>query len=164
MDLLIDRGGTAHWRGKPMRCALGRGGVAATKREGDGVTPAGAFFMRCLFYRPDREAVPQTALPCRPLRRDDGWCDAPGDIAYNRQIRLPYSASAETLWRDDRLYDLIVPLGYNDDPVVPGKGSAIFLHLAAPNFAPTKGCVALTRADLLAVIAGADPASRVIVA
>lgn len=163
MDLLVNANGSATWGGRQIRCALGRNGVSATKSEGDGATPAGSFAMRFLLYRPDREALPQTALPSRAIARDDGWCDAPGDPAYNRLIRLPYPASAETLWRDDPLYDLIVPLGYNDMPVVPGKGSAIFLHLAAPNFAPTAGCVALMRDDMLAVLATADANSRVIV-
>ncbi len=85
------------------------------------------------------------------------------DRAYNRPVRLPYPASAEQLWRDDHLYDLLVVLGYNDRPVVAGQGSAIFLHLAAPDFAPTAGCVALGRDDFLTVVAAAGPASRVIV-
>jgi len=147
-----------------MRCALGSGGISTQKHEGDGATPVGAFAMRQLLYRPDREARPRTALPITALKPEDGWCDAPADKAYNRPVRLPYPASAEQLWRDDHLYDLLVVLGYNDDPVVPGQGSAIFLHLAAPNFAPTGGCVALGRDDLLTVIATADRASRVIVA
>jgi L,D-peptidoglycan transpeptidase YkuD (ErfK/YbiS/YcfS/YnhG family) len=163
MDLVVDRNGFAVWGTRRMRCALGRSGIAAAKREGDGATPVGSFAMRQLLYRPDRETLPETALPCQTLEPDGGWCDAPDDRAYNRLVLLPYPTSAETLWRDDPLYDLIVVLGYNDDPVVPGRGSAIFLHLARPDFGPTEGCVALNREDLLAVITGADPASRVIV-
>lgn len=147
-----------------MRCAIGHGGISTAKREGDGATPAGRFAMRYVLFRPDRETQPRTRLPSRPLARHDGWCDAPGDPAYNRLILLPYRASAEALWRDDGRYDLIVPLGYNDISVVPGAGSAIFLHLAAPDFAPTAGCVALLRADLLAVLAAADSSSHMIVA
>jgi L,D-peptidoglycan transpeptidase YkuD (ErfK/YbiS/YcfS/YnhG family) len=120
--------------------------------------------MRQLLYRPDRGSVPHTALPVKPIAPDDGWCDAPGDRAYNRPVHLPYPASAEQLWREDHLYDLVVVLGYNDDPVVPGQGSAIFLHLARPDFAPTEGCVALSRDDLLTVLATADRTSHVIVA
>ena len=164
MDLLIDGAGLARWGNREMRCALGRNGISAAKREGDGATPAGRFALRFVLYRPDRETAPRAALPCRALTRDDGWCDAPADPAYNRMIRLPHPASAESLWRDDGRYDLIVPLGYNDIAVVPGDGSAIFLHLAAPDFAPTAGCVALARADLLAVLADADGNSHVIIA
>ena len=164
MDLVVDSSGFAAWGSWRMRCALGRGGISDQKREGDGATPVGAFVMRQLLYRPDRESRPTTLLPCTTISAADGWCDAPRDRAYNRPVHLPYPASAEHLWRDDHLYDLLVVLGYNDDPVVPGQGSAIFLHLAAPDFAPTVGCVALKRDDLLAVIATADRGSRVIVA
>lgn len=164
MDLLVAADGTASWGGRRLRCALGRGGVSLNKREGDGATPAGAFLLRRVLYRPDRLAPPATRLPAAALQPQDGWCDAPADPAYNRPVRLPYAARAEPLWRADALYDLLVVLGYNDDPVVPGRGSAIFLHIAAPGFAPTEGCVALARADLLAGLAAADGTSRVVVA
>lgn len=163
MDLLVESGGFAVWAGRRLRCALGRAGVSAQKREGDGATPSGAFAMRRVLYRPDREPRPETTLPCQPIAATDGWCDAPRDAAYNRPVHLPYPASAEALWRTDRLYDLIVVLGHNDDPVVPGQGSAIFLHLASPDFAPTAGCVVLARADLLEVLREADTGSRVVV-
>ena len=163
MDLIVRPGGRAEWNGRRLRCAVGRGGIVRDKREGDGGTPAGAWPMRELLYRADRIERPPTALPARAVAMDDGWCDAPDDPAYNRPVRLPYSASAEALWRRDRLYDLIVPLGYNDAPVRPGAGSAIFLHLARRSFPPTAGCVALSRRDLLAVLAEARPDSRVVV-
>jgi L,D-peptidoglycan transpeptidase YkuD (ErfK/YbiS/YcfS/YnhG family) len=139
------------------RCALGRGGVAApgAKQEGDGATPAGVWPLRRLLYRPDRLAAPRTRLAVAALEPDDGWCDAPGDPAYNQPVTLPWPASAEHLWRDDGVYDLIVVLGYNDDPVVPGAGSAIFLHVARADYSPTEGCVALAPADLLEVLAEA---------
>jgi len=164
MDLVVDSSGFAAWSSWRMRCALGRSGISDQKREGDGATPVGAFPIRRLLFRPDRETRPTTILPSVTISREDGWCDAPRDKAYNRPVHLPYPASAERLWRDDHLYDLLVVLGYNDDPVVPGQGSAIFLHLAAPDFAPTAGCVALKRDDLLTVIATADLGSRVIIA
>jgi L,D-peptidoglycan transpeptidase YkuD (ErfK/YbiS/YcfS/YnhG family) len=164
MDLVVDSSGFAAWGSWRMRCAVGKGGISDEKHEGDGATPVGAFVMRQLLFRPDREARPKTLLPSSAISPSDGWCDAPRDKAYNRPVHLPYRASAENLWRDDHLYDLLVVLGYNDDPVVPGQGSAIFLHLAAPDFAPTVGCVALGRDDLLTVLAIADRASRVIVA
>jgi len=141
--------------GRLARCALGPAGVIAggAKREGDGASPAGLWPMRRVLWRPDRAAAPATRLLTAPISPDDGWCDAPDDPAYNQPVRLPYAASAERLWRDDRIYDLIVILGYNDDPVVPGAGSAIFLHLARPDYAPTQGCVALAAADLTHLIA-----------
>jgi L,D-peptidoglycan transpeptidase YkuD (ErfK/YbiS/YcfS/YnhG family) len=152
-DGRFDRAG--HWT----RCALGPGGVvaAAEKREGDGASPAGLWPMRRVLYRADRRAAPETGLRVEALDPADGWCDAPGDRLYNRHVRLPYPASAERLWRDDGVYDLIVVLGHNDDPVVPGAGSAIFLHLARPDFAPTQGCIALAAEDLEALLRVAWP-------
>ena len=164
MDLLVDRSFGATWDGRCMRCALGRNGIVQQKREGDGATPAGILPMRRALYRPDREARPQTRLALAALAPGDGWCDAPDDALYNRPVTLPYQAHAEEMWRADGLYDLLVVLGWNDAPVAPGRGSAIFLHLASPGYAPTEGCVALARADLLAVLGGADAGSRVIVA
>jgi L,D-peptidoglycan transpeptidase YkuD (ErfK/YbiS/YcfS/YnhG family) len=145
--------------GRWTRCALGPAGVvaAADKREGDGATPLGAWPLRRVLYRPDRRAPPATGLPVTALAPDDGWCDAVGDPAYNQAVKLPYPASAETLWRDDAVYDLIVVLGYNDQPVADGAGSAIFLHLARPDFSPTQGCVALASEDLEALLALARP-------
>lgn len=164
MDLVVDPEGWAWWNGRRLRCALGRGGTSTAKREGDGATPLGAFLLRRVLYRPDREPAPPTRLPVEALDPDAGWCDAPGDPAYNLPVRLPYPASAERLWREDGVYDLIVPLGYNDGPITPGAGSAIFLHLARPDFSPTEGCVALARGDLLTLLAEADPTSRVVLA
>jgi len=163
MDLLVDAWGHASWAARPLRAALGRGGVATEKREGDHKTPAGSFAMRQVLYRPDRFAQPASRLPIRALSPTDGWCDAPDDPRYNQLVMLPYAASHESLWRSDEIYDLIVPLGYNDDPAVPGLGSAIFLHVARPDWSGTEGCVALARTDLLMLIAEADPTSRVVV-
>ncbi len=145
--------------GREVRCALGRSGViaAADKREGDGATPLGAWKLRRLLYRADRVGAPVTVLPSAPLAPDDGWCDAPRDPAYNRQVRLPYPASCERMWRADALYDLVCVLSHNDDPPAPGMGSAIFLHVAQPDYAPTEGCVALARPDLQALLAITGP-------
>lgn len=152
--------GLLSWAGGEMRCALGRTGIRADKREGDGATPAGVFPLRRLLYRPDRLALPTTSLETLAIRPDDGWCDDPADPRYNRPVRLPYPARHEALWRDDRLYDLVVVLGHNDDPVVPGRGSAVFLHVAAADYAPTAGCVAVATGDLLDLLAACRPADR----
>lgn len=144
--------------GRPARCALGKGGVvdAGAKTEGDGATPLGQYRLRRVLYRADRLETPVTRLPVRAIRPDDGWCDAPDDPAYNRPVRLPYPASAETLTREDALYDIIVILAHNDSPPVPGLGSAIFFHLEKQDYRPTLGCVAISRADMLEVLKGAD--------
>ena len=133
-------------------CALGRPGMRVRKREGDGATPVGAWRPRCVFYRADRVLRPRTVLPTRPLRREDGWCDTPGDRNYNRLVRHPYPASAERLWRVDGLYDVLVVLDYNACPRVRGKGSAIFLHVARSDYAPTEGCIALARGHLMRLL------------
>jgi len=161
MDLVVHRDGRAFWNGREMRAALGRGGVSREKHEGDQATPVGIFLLREVLYRPDRLSAPRTPLPLRPLSPVDGWCDAPEDPRYNRRVTLPYAASAEALWRGDRLYDVLVPLGYNDDPVIRGRGSAIFLHVARPDFGGTEGCVALSLEDLIGVLAEATDRSCV---
>jgi L,D-peptidoglycan transpeptidase YkuD (ErfK/YbiS/YcfS/YnhG family) len=160
-DLLVGGDGRASFGATRCRAALGPAGLVADKREGDGGTPIGAWPCRWLYYRPDRLARPPSGLDCRALRPENGWCDAPGDPSYNRPVTLPYSASAEALWRDDEVYDLIVPLGYNDRPVIAGRGSAIFLHIARPLYPATQGCVALGRQELLAFVAQADAQSLV---
>ncbi len=152
---------TAGERG--FRCAIGRGGVRDDKTEGDGATPAGRFALRYVLYRADRIAKPATALAARPIARDDGWCDDADDPAYNRPVRLPFAGSHEVLWREDSLYDVIVVLGHNDTPPVPGRGSAIFLHLARPDYGPTEGCIALALDDLLEVLALCGPGDAVTV-
>ncbi len=151
--------GTLEGAGLAVRCALGRGGVkpAAEKREGDGASPAGLWPIRRVLYRPDRGGAPETALPAAPLSETDGWCDAPEDALYNRPVTLPYRASAERMWREDGLYDIVVVLGHNDDPPAPGLGSAIFWHLARADYQPTEGCVAVARADMLAALKIARP-------
>ena len=120
-------------------------------------SPAGVWPIRWVYYRPDRGAAPNTAIEARELKPSDGWCDAADDPAYNRPVTLPYPASAERLWREDHVYDFIVVLGHNDDPVVAGMGSAIFLHLARPGYSPTEGCVAVAREDLAALLERAKP-------
>lgn len=149
------------------RCALGKAGVvsAEAKQEGDNASPIGVWAIREILYRPDvYPHGPVTALPTRPIARDDGWCDAPGDPAYNRPVKLPYPASAEQLWRDDHVYDLVGVLAHNDAPPVPGHGSAIFLHLARDGFPGTEGCVALMRDDLEALLAAAKPGDAIEIA
>src|SRR5512134_3666158 len=146
------RTGTVSFGQLVLACALGRSGRRVLKREGDGATPVGRWAVRDVFYRSDRVRRPQTRLRVRPIRPRDRWCDAPGDRNYNRAVALPYPASAEALWRDDCLYDLVLVLGYNDRPRVHGRGSAVFLHVAAEGLAPTAGCVALRRHDVLRLI------------
>jgi L,D-peptidoglycan transpeptidase YkuD (ErfK/YbiS/YcfS/YnhG family) len=131
-----------------MPCALGAGGIRHAKREGDGGTPAGRFRLSGGFFRADRLHRPASALRLAALRRDCGWCDDPTATVYNRRVRLPLAKSHEAMWRQDRLYDVVVVIDYNMAPRRKGRGSAIFLHIAADNYAPTAGCVALSPRDM----------------
>ena len=150
---IVTPDGLLAFRGERHRCALGRGGVRADKAEGDGATPLGALPLRRVLYRADRLAAPRAAVPVEPLAPDEGWCDDPAHADYNRRIRLPHPARHERLWREDSLYDVIGVLGWNDAPVLRGRGSAIFLHLSRADLAPTEGCVALPLRELLGVLA-----------
>ena len=164
MELVVTRNGsgaTLDWGAGARSCAIGRGGIGAKSGEGDGVTPVGSFSIRRVLYRPDRVAAPRTNLPLVAIGQDDGWCDAPGDASYNQPVKLPYAASHERMWRDDHLYDVVVVLGFNDSPVMPGKGSAIFLHVARPDYGPTEGCVALALPDLLASLENLSPGDTI---
>jgi L,D-peptidoglycan transpeptidase YkuD (ErfK/YbiS/YcfS/YnhG family) len=144
--------GVVRLGGLAFPCALGRSGRSARKREGDGATPVGRWRLLGVLYRSDRGPRPSTRLPVRPIAPDDGWCDAPGDRNYNRPVRHPYPASAERLWREDGLYDIVVLLSHNVRPRVRGAGSAVFVHLARPGYRPTEGCIALKREHLLRLL------------
>jgi L,D-peptidoglycan transpeptidase YkuD (ErfK/YbiS/YcfS/YnhG family) len=153
MRALVYPDGRLELRGLVFRAALGRGGVRPDKQEGDGATPAGLLPLRRVLYRADRVRSPNCAVPIEPIAPNDGWCDDPASADYNRMVRLPHNGSCEELWRQDGLYDVIGLLGWNDAPVQRGRGSAIFLHVARPDYAPTEGCVALALPDLQTVLA-----------
>ena len=166
MDIQVHRSGeiyVAEWGAGARRCAVGCAGIAEKQREGDGITPLGTWPLRRVLYRADRLEPPRTILPVAEIERDDAWCDVPGDPNYNRLVRLPYASLDERLWREDSLYDIVVIVGFNDAPVVAGKGSAIFLHLAQPDYAPTAGCIALSRADLLDAVGQLTRKDRLLV-
>jgi L,D-peptidoglycan transpeptidase YkuD (ErfK/YbiS/YcfS/YnhG family) len=153
--------GTLRGAGLTFRAAQGRGGITPQKREGDGGTPAGLLRLVRVLYRADRLAPPRCGVPLEPLSPSDGWCDDVADTAYNKPVRLPYPASHEELWRADAVYDIIGVLDWNLTPIVPGRGSAIFFHIATPDYAPTAGCVALNLPDMRAALAAGLSAIRV---
>lgn len=142
-------------------CALGRSGITHNKREGDGATPAGRYEIVDIRYRADRVQRPATRLPLRPSRPAEGWCDAVGDRNYNRPVRMPYPKSAETMWRTDNLYDVVVILDWNLTRRSQGRGSAIFFHLARPGFLPTEGCVAVRLADMRQILRRLKPGAAI---
>ncbi len=164
MDLIVTRQGDI-WQARHgeriWRAAVGRAGIAEKRIEGDGVSPIGCWPIRRVLYRPDKlAAAPVSVFPTAVIAPDDGWCDAPGHPDYNRPVKLPFAASHEEMWRRDDLYDIVVVLGQNDDPVVPGAGSAVFLHVASAGYGSTAGCATLMRDDLLEFLAMAGPDTR----
>jgi L,D-peptidoglycan transpeptidase YkuD (ErfK/YbiS/YcfS/YnhG family) len=144
-----------------LRCALGKGGITTTKREGDGATPVGIFALRKLWFRADRGIRPVCGLPMQAAQRSDGWCDATGHRRYNRPVTLPFGPSHERLWRADHVYDVIIEIGWNDRPAIPGRGSAIFFHLARPGYTPTEGCVAISARDMRKLLPLIGPSTRI---
>lgn len=146
------------WR---LPVALGRTGIRADKREGDGATPRGTFRPVRVWWRPDHGPRPRTALPLRRIRPDDGWCDDPAHPRYNRPVARPFPASHEEMWRQDALYDLVIELDHNRRPRIARRGSAVFIHLARPDYAPTAGCVALRRNDLRRLLRHLGPKTRI---
>ncbi len=161
-DATVPHRGTLIVGAQRYPCAIGKAGVTAEKREGDHKSPIGRYPLRRVFYRPDVfKTPPSTALPIQAIGPNDGWCDDPALPDYNRPVALPFAGSHEKLWRDDRVYDLVIEIGYNDDPPVPGRGSAIFLHIARPDFSGTEGCVALPLDDVLEIIRDLDSNSTI---
>lgn len=140
--------------GHNFRASFGKGGAirATDKREGDGATPIGTWHIRSALLRPDRIPAPDTALPWRWIRPTDGWSDDSADPEYNRPVTHPHRFSAERLWRDDHAYDVVILLDHNSNPVIPGAGSAIFWHLAQPDWRPTEGCIAIERDAMLGLL------------
>jgi len=146
---------------RTFRVALGRGGILANKREGDGGTPRGVFRLLRLWWRADRHPRPPTLLPARRITRDLAWCEDRGDRRYNRAFRRSPDAPGDRLWRDDRLYDFVVEIDHNTCPRVAGRGSAVFIHVARPGFRPTAGCVAMTLPRLRWLLGRVGPKTRI---
>jgi L,D-peptidoglycan transpeptidase YkuD (ErfK/YbiS/YcfS/YnhG family) len=149
--------------GPAISVALGRAGILANKREGDGGTPKGTFQARRLWWRADRHARPHTFLPVRAIGAEDAWCEDPHDRRYNRLIRLQKGCAGDRLRRDDHLYDFVVEIDHNARPRVAGRGSAIFLHLARDNFAPTAGCVSMTKSAMLRLLRRLGPNTKIVI-
>jgi L,D-peptidoglycan transpeptidase YkuD (ErfK/YbiS/YcfS/YnhG family) len=143
--------------------ALGRGGIKANKREGDGSTPRGTFRLVRLWWRADRHPRPATLLPVRRIGADDGWCEDPADRRYNRPVKRTPDSRADRLARSDDLYDFIIELDHNTRPRIAGRGSAVFIHAVRPGFAPTAGCIALRLSALRRLLANLGPRTQIVV-
>lgn len=149
--------------GQTLPVALGRGGIRANKREGDGGTPKGTFRPRQLWWRADRHPRPRTFLPIRAIGPEDAWCEDPASRHYNQPVRLDRNQAGDRLMRDDHLYDFIVEIDHNTHPRTAGRGSAVFLHLARANFAPTAGCISMTKAAMLRLLARLGPETKIVI-
>ena len=143
--------------------AIGRGGIKANKREGDGATPRGMFHLKRLWWRADRHPRPRTHLPVRRIRPNDGWCEDPRDRHYNQPVFVPKGSKADRLTRTDQLYDFIIEIDHNTRPRIAGRGSAVFLHLARPNFSPTAGCVSMTKSSMLRLLRRMGPQTKIMI-
>jgi len=149
--------------GQTIPVALGRGGIRANKREGDGGTPKGTFRPRQLWWRADRHPRPRTFLPVRAIGPEDAWCEDPRSRHYNQPVRLNSDRGGDRLRRDDHLYDFIVEIDHNSAPRVAGRGSAVFLHLARSNFSATAGCVSMTKSSMLRLLRRMGPQTKIII-
>ena len=144
------------------KCSIGRSGFSENKVEGDGSTPVGNFYIENIYYRADKIEIFETNINKVKIRESDGWCDDPKQKEYNQLVQFPYDFSAEKLYRDDSLYNLVGVLNYNTHPVTPGLGSAIFMHIAKNDYQPTEGCIALNQKDLLYLLSSIDNKTKII--
>jgi L,D-peptidoglycan transpeptidase YkuD (ErfK/YbiS/YcfS/YnhG family) len=149
--------------GRTIPVALGRGGIRANKREGDGGTPKGTFRPRQLWWRADRHSRPRTLLPIRAIGPEDAWCEDPQSRHYNQPVRLDRKLGGDRLKRADHLYDFVIEIDHNSAPRVAGRGSAVFLHLARENFGPTAGCVSMTKSAMLQLLQRLGPQTRIVI-
>jgi L,D-peptidoglycan transpeptidase YkuD (ErfK/YbiS/YcfS/YnhG family) len=149
--------------GQTIKVALGRGGIRANKREGDGATPRGTFRPRQLWWRADRHPKPSTFLAVRAIAPEDAWCEDVSSRHYNQPLRLAAKAGGDRLTRDDHLYDFIIEIDHNTRPRIAGRGSAVFLHLARNDFSPTAGCVSMTEPAMLRLLKRLGPKTRIVI-
>jgi L,D-peptidoglycan transpeptidase YkuD (ErfK/YbiS/YcfS/YnhG family) len=149
--------------GQTVAVALGRGGIKANKREGDGGTPKGTYRPRQVWWRADRHPRPSTFLPIRAIGPEDAWCEDPNSRHYNQPVQLGRDRDGDRLKRDDHLYDFIIEMDHNSSPRIKGRGSAVFLHLARENFSPTAGCVSMTKSAMLRLLRRLGPRTKIVI-
>ena len=150
--IIVKKSGYLKYKNLKFRCALGKGGVKKKTMEGDNITPKGIFKIIKIYYRPDKIKKIKTLIKKIKIKKNMGWCDDPSSRLYNKLINLPTKYTHEKLYRNDSLYDLIVVLSYNTNPIIKNKGSAIFIHIAKNSYKKTKGCIALKKEHLIEII------------
>jgi len=150
--IIVKKSGYLKYKNLKFRCALGKNGIKKKIKEGDNVTPKGIFKITKIYYRQDKIKKIRTSIKKIKIKKNMGWCDDPKSNFYNQQIKLPSKFGHEKLYRNDRIYDLLVVLNYNTKPIIKNKGSAIFIHIAQKNYKPTAGCIALKKGDLIKLL------------
>jgi L,D-peptidoglycan transpeptidase YkuD (ErfK/YbiS/YcfS/YnhG family) len=150
--IIVKRSENLLFKKLKFKCSLGKNGVTKNKVEGDKCTPSGTYRLKQVFYRADRINKITTNLKKIKIKKNMGWCDDPSSKRYNRLIKIPYKFSHEKLYRKDHIYDIVVILNYNMNPVVKKRGSAIFMHITKKNYLKTLGCIALKKNDLLKIL------------
>lgn len=159
--IIVKKSGYLQYKNLKFRCALGKAGIKKKEKEGDNVTPKGIFKITSMYYRPDRIKNITTAVKKIKIKKNMGWCDDPGNHFYNQQISLPNKFRHEKLYRNDHLYDLILVINYNTNPIIKNKGSAIFIHIAKKNYKKTKGCITLKKKHLIELISKIKKNTRI---
>ena len=150
--IIINKSGDLKYTDIKFKCALGKSGIEKKRIEGDNITPKGTFKIIKIYYRKDRIKKINSTFKLVEIKKNMGWCDDPKSERYNQLIKLPSKYGHEKFFRNDRIYDLILVLDYNMNPVIKNKGSAIFIHIAKNNYTKTKGCIALKKKDLIEII------------
>ena len=151
------------YKGYKLKCSLGKFGTTSSKKEGDLATPKGIFDIGALYYRKDRIQLPKCKLIKKIIKKNMGWCDDVKSKLYNKEIRFPFKYKAEKLYIKNNIYDLIINIKYNQKPIIKGKGSAIFLHIAKKKYKPTKGCIAIKKNDFLKILPLINKKTKIIV-
>jgi L,D-peptidoglycan transpeptidase YkuD (ErfK/YbiS/YcfS/YnhG family) len=146
-----------------IKCAIGKRGITSRKKEGDEKTPKGVFALGSIFYRKDRIKKIKSSLKKIIIKKNMGWCDDSNSKFYNKKIEHPFNFSAEKFWLKENIYDLIIVINYNLNPVIKNKGSAIFLHIAKKSYKPTKGCIAVNKRNLILLISKINKQTKIII-
>ena len=162
MELLV-KNNRLFVKGLQLQCAIGLNGLTEDKQEGDLSTPIGIFHFDKIYYRADRLGKKKFIIDSAIINKNDGWCDDQKSDLYNQYIQFPFQESAEHLYRDDHIYDIICVLNYNTSPIIPGRGSAVFLHIAKPDFSGTEGCIAIEREALIEIASNLTVDSTIVI-
>ena len=161
--IIINKSGYLKYKNIKFKCALGKSGIRKKRTEGDNITPKGTFKIIKIYYRKDRIKKINSVFKIIEIKKNMGWCDDPESKKYNQLIKLPSKYRHEKLFRNDRIYDLMIVLNYNMSPVIKNKGSAIFIHIAKNNYNKTKGCIALKKKDLIEIVSKIKRNTKVII-